>query len=69
MNGIARVGQLGRYIEVNLDVYSLRYFERFFIEKTVKCHYQDKTLKGKYTYYVMRMKDGLGMLFLALVLN
>ena len=47
MNGIARIGQLDLYIEVNLDVSSLWYFERFFIEKSVKCHYQDKTLKDK----------------------
>lgn len=38
-------------------------------KKSVKFHYQDKTLKDKYAYQVARMKDGLGMLFLALALK
>ena len=41
-NGIARVWQVGVYIEINLDVYSLGYFGRFFTEKSVKCHFKIK---------------------------
>lgn len=28
--------------------------EDFFTEKSVKCHYQDQTLKDKYNYYVTK---------------
>jgi len=50
----ALVWQDGVYIVINLDVYSLCYFGRFFTEKSVKYHFQDKTLKDKYTHYVMK---------------
>lgn len=45
------------------------HFERFFTEESVKCHYQDKALKDKYTRMSQRIKDGLGMLFIVLVLE
>lgn len=54
-NGIARLWRVHIYIELNLDVYSLYHFGRFFFtEKSVKCHYQDQTLKDKYNYYVTK---------------
>lgn len=46
--------QVGIYVVINLGIYSLCYFRRLFIEKSVKHHFQDRTLKGKYTYYVTK---------------
>ena len=67
-NEIAMAWQVGVYIWINWDVYSLCYVGRFFIEKSVKYHYQDKTLKGRHIMS-WRMEDWLGILFLALVLE